>query len=550
LPPRRNDPCPCGSGLRYKACHGRLAPDADTRLDEAQRLHQRGRLDEAEAAYARILADTPEEPLARHFLGVIHWQRGRLAQAEPLLRASIAARPDLAPFRNNLALLLRDQGRHGAAIGELRAALAIDPAYAEARANLGDTMLRLRDYTGALRELEEGAAQPGALAETFYTLALALERTDRHAEALGALRRAAERLPPDVRAAREELARLSAEKLALEEGLAARDPSIAPARADLGARIRALREALAAHPLFAKVAYRAGQTALRVGQLAEGWQGYHWRPARLAFERQAKAPGTFETPALPSRIEGLRILVEQEQGLGDTLFFLRFARALRDAGARVAFRGDPRLLPMLERTRLFEACIPPDEEPAQPPDFVLAAGDLPLGPPGAGTPAALALAPLPERLGKAREALSGLERPCGVTWRAGTRSDDPYGILFKEVDAPTLARAIPAHATVVSVQRQPAPGEREALERALGQDVRDLSRFNEDLEDALALMAVLDTYVGVSNTNVHFRAGVGLAARVLVPFPPEWRWGARGDESPWFPGFRLARQGWEGAWPS
>lgn len=66
--------------------------------------------------------------------------------------------------------------------------------------------------------------------------------------------------------------------------------------------------------------------------------------------------------------------------------------------------------------------------------------------------------------------------------------------------------------------------------------------MNDDLREALAALSVLDEYVGVSNTNMHLMAGLGRSARVLMPHPPEWRWLASGDESPWFPGFRIYRQ--------
>ncbi|MCH8137806.1 MAG: hypothetical protein IH926_02440, partial [Proteobacteria bacterium] len=85
----------------------------------------------------------------------------------------------------------------------------------------------------------------------------------------------------------------------------------------------------------------------------------------------------------------------------------------------------------------------------------------------------------------------------------------------------------------------------------LGREAHDLTALNDDLEDMLALLALLDEYVTVSNTNVHLSAGAGRTSRVLVPNPPEWRWMAAGDESPWFPGCRIYRQevngDWEGA---
>jgi hypothetical protein len=103
-------------------------------------------------------------------------------------------------------------------------------------------------------------------------------------------------------------------------------------------------------------------------------------------------------------------------------------------------------------------------------------------------------------------------------------------------------------ATLLALQRNPQPGEIGQLAADLGEPVHDLSALNEDLEAMLALLALIDDYVGVSNTNMHLRAGAGRIARVLVPCPAEWRWMAEGDESPWFPGFRVYRQNPDGDW--
>ncbi len=75
-----------------------------------------------------------------------------------------------------------------------------------------------------------------------------------------------------------------------------------------------------------------------------------------------------------------------------------------------------------------------------------------------------------------------------------------------------------------------------------------MTSLNDDLEDMLAVLALMDEYVTVSNTNVHLRAGAGRTSRVLVPNPPEYRWMAEGTESPWFPGCKLYRQKVDGAW--
>jgi hypothetical protein len=105
----------------------------------------------------------------------------------------------------------------------------------------------------------------------------------------------------------------------------------------------------------------------------------------------------------------------------------------------------------------------------------------------------------------------------------------------------------PIEATVFALQRGLHEGELARAAEALGRPVHDLTAYNEDPEDALALICLLDRYVGVSNTNMHLGVACGATADVMVPFPPEWRWGLSGA-SPWFPGFRVHRQAPSGDW--
>jgi hypothetical protein len=166
-------------------------------------------------------------------------------------------------------------------------------------------------------------------------------------------------------------------------------------------------------------------------------------------------------------------------------------------------------------------------------------------------PPPLALTPRPERLARLDETLLALgPRPwIALTWRGGVESQGPSRSQLKEVDPATLGDAIRGHAgTWISAQRHPRAGERERLAAALGAPVHDFSAANEDLEEMLALLALVDGYLGVSNANSHLRAGLGKPMQVLVAHPPEWRWGIQGDRSPWFPAAKAHRQRLDGGW--
>ena len=136
----RNDPCPCGSGRRFKHCHGSLAAaplSADDLTQRGLTAHRRGEIDAAEHEYRAALAQLPDHPVALHYLGVIAYQRGRALEAWPLLERAAQLRPDEPEFHNNLGLALVELDRHDEAIDAYRRALARNSTHATAWNNLG-----------------------------------------------------------------------------------------------------------------------------------------------------------------------------------------------------------------------------------------------------------------------------------------------------------------------------------------------------------------------------------------------------------------------------
>ena len=382
-----------------------------------------------------------------------------------------------------------------------------------------------------------------------FNAALAFERDGRLAEALAGYERAVELQPDYVRA----LHNLGT----LLDGTGARDAAEARFRAaiaadgaaaepwaGLGANLRAagrvdearaaFEKALDLKPEFPAVRWNLALVDLAEGRFAEGWMNYLFRPS----VDRATAP----LAEMPPDLTGIVIDIADEQGLGDALFFVRFFPMLRARGAIVRYDPDPRLAGIFRRMLDF------GEPGPTAPTVRVALGDLPyllnidtFLPP-------LTVSPLAARREAAAAALRAAGPPpyIGVTWRAGQRVD---GWLFKEAPVDELGavlRDIPW--TLIDIQRAPGADEHARLERAAGRSIADLSAVNDDLETMLALMSLLDRYIGVSNTNMHLRAAAGRSAHVLVANPAEYRWMATGTTSPWFPGFSLYRQMPDGSW--
>jgi hypothetical protein len=310
--------------------------------------------------------------------------------------------------------------------------------------------------------------------------------------------------------------------------------------------VEAYREAIAREPRFAAAHQNLALALFAQGELRAGLPHYRWR--LLAQGLSATPPDPSATP-LPPSLVGRRIALRMEQGLGDTIFFLRWAPELARRGAKLAFRGDARLHPLLARTGRFREGFGDLNADAAGMEVIFV-GEL-AWLTGLDDPPPLPLVPDASRVAAWRAKLAALGPApyIALTWRAGTTGTGPNRNLHKDLSPALLGQRLRSErATWISVQRLPAAGEREALEQALGAPVHDASYANNDLEEILALISLVDDYVGVSNTNTHLRAGTGGAMRVFVPHPPEWRWGLTGDRSPWFTDASVTRQLPSGRW--
>jgi tetratricopeptide (TPR) repeat protein len=144
-PKSRNDPCPCGSGKRYKECHGKSAAvlsssapiNVDALTSEALQLHQSGNIPAAVERYNRILAQAPENPNAMHYIGLAQYQNKQFADAlEPMWQSLTLVSSEPEMFSNYSAAAW-SAGRYAEGQWAAERALELDPNHARALSNLG-----------------------------------------------------------------------------------------------------------------------------------------------------------------------------------------------------------------------------------------------------------------------------------------------------------------------------------------------------------------------------------------------------------------------------
>jgi len=280
----------------------------------------------------------------------------------------------------------------------------------------------------------------------------------------------------------------------------------------------------------------------------EGWQEHNYRPAKI--EILSQHPHVSFAFSLPEDLTGKRILLWAEQGIGDELFFMRFAPLLQQRGASLICQATTKILPLVRRFSCFDEVIERSERVSA--DVEIFLGDLPMllqCNSAQAMPPPLPITALTAEVTKMRERLAKAGSPpyIGLTWRGGTALKRQQYLVggacaHREIDLSVFASGIqPLQGTLIALQRLPEEGEIAALEAMLGRPVLDCSDLNEDVEGMLALLHLLDHYIAVPNTHVYLRCSLGKNSQVMLNARAGWSWLAEVSTSFWYPHCDLHR---------
>lgn len=533
-------------------------------LDSACEAHELGRVQQAEELYRAALAARSDCVEALLGLGILLRNAGRLEDARECLAKCAVLAPQPAYAWVELGLTLVALKDRESAVQAFASAARSDPSLAGAHVNLGLTLAELNRAGPALNALSAALALKPDDAQILRSYALVALDAGNPDQALVAAERAAAGLDAPTAAGLLGLAHLCARRYRRAESEFRRALEAAPDAPELAVSLGATIEGAgrfdeAIEHYRAYLARQPGQSHARFmlsllllgkGADDEGWEHYASRPAARELRLSV-------APVVEAReLAGKRVLVLNEQGIGDEVFFLRYVPLLRQLAQpeAIVYEASPKFRGAAGRIEALDGVSAQGMMPWWSGPKVLLA-DLPMLCRGAErprlVPPPLRIPVLPDRLAQWRAALAafGPGPYLAVNWGSGQAAGGPGQVRWfsqlqrKRIDPGLLGWALQGwRGSVVSVQQLPEAADFEAFRSALGVNVFDATRANDDIEDLLALLACVDELAGVSSTSVHLRGAVDCSARVLVQYPPEWRWKRSGEQSDWYPLARLYRQ--------
>jgi Tfp pilus assembly protein PilF len=479
---------------------GRFVVDASASWGPAMATHQAlevvpillkaGDLERAERILVQVVQDDCLSGEAWFFLGVIGQRLKRPAEAVHHYEKALRLRPDLAGAHNNLGVVLQELGRISEAEKRFREALRLMPDYPEAHNSLGNILQAQGRFDEAVDAYRQALMFRPLYVNARKNLGHALHALGRTTEAVACF----------------------------EEGL-----RHAPDNALLHVSRALVR--------------------LQQGDFPRGWPEFEWR---------RKGPNQ-PVHNLPQpvwdggELAGCSILIIAEQGLGDTIQFIRFAPMVAHRGGRVV------LICVRALGQLLATCPGVDEvvvegNPLPRIDCYVQVMSLPaiLGTTLHSIPCQVPyLAADPALEARWRDALRGIkELKIGVVWQGDPNHTKDRERSFRLAHLEPVAR-LPG-VRLFSLQKKFGLEQiQEVSDRFV---VTDLGAQLEDLAHTASVMRNLDLVISADTCPAHLAGALGVPVWIPLPFICDWRWMTDRDDSPWYPTMRLFRQRRFGDW--
>ncbi|MDR3514589.1 MAG: tetratricopeptide repeat protein [Azospirillaceae bacterium] len=525
----------------------------------------------AATAGRRALARNPQDAALYDLLGRAQLAQGDDDGALTRFRHALVIRPDDPATLNNAANLLKAHGRIDPAVAAYRHAIAIAPGLGDAYTHLSMALVT-QDAPAAVAAGRRALHLAPHQAEAYCSLGTALAADDQFDAAVAALHRSIS-LRPDLGPTYSDFGNILHARAMVDDDAARHrhaltcyrralslDPAAFRAYDNLGtallesghgdAALGAYRHAIALQPGLARLHLHHGIALLQQGRFAEGWADYEWR-------RWTRPPPSQPQPTLPDwrgePLAGRTILIEAEQGFGDTLMFVRYAPLLAARGGRVILRVPAPLTRLIGMVPGVAGTVGPGEPV---PDACCRLPLLSL-PRRFGTDAATIPATVPYLRAdpgavaawQARLAsVSGLR--VGLVWAGDPRPTHHAAHRIDGRRSLTLDRfgIMAGIAGVRWISLQKGAAAEQARTPPAGMTLIDPMAAIADFADTAALVAALDLIITVDTAVAHLAGGLGKPVWILSRFDACWRWLCDRDDSPWYPTARLFRQQRPGAW--
>jgi tetratricopeptide (TPR) repeat protein len=458
----------------------------DALFRSAAILSSLDRFDEALARYSQILQMRPGDVSILINMSILHMKIGNPEQSLSALDEILLVEPDHATAHFNKGVALVSCQREAEALHSFMAAIEIRPNFTEALSNIGVIFQKQKQFEQALKWFGKALLLDPRNSAALNNCGLVLHELKQFSDAIGCF-----------------------------------------------------NKAVAVNPSDPEIYWNRSLSHLQIGNFSEGWQDFEWRLQRPHRNRAYR----FSIPQWDGMqpLEGKKVFIWGEQGLGDHIQFARFIPLVSAKGAAITLEVSTPLVRLLSGFDGVEKVIPKsDTQVGEAYDFHCSLMSLPFA-------LKVDLDNLPNNVYLKVDDLT-LKKWKG---KVDDTSKPRVGIMWSGAENPQKTnRSIELEKLIslfeysqidwISLQKEIRGSDQLVLS---GNRIIKHFGFEQiDFLDAAALCELCDLVISVDTSVAHLAGALGRPAWVLLPFAADWRWLERRTDSPWYPTVRLFRQ--------
>lgn len=485
--------------------------------------HQAVRLNQAEELYRLIPQDSPDHPAALHSLGVLLSQKGKNQLAVELISKAIASKPQVSQYHNTLGIVLESLGKFELAIKAYQQAIKLAPEFSEAFHNMAIALKARGYFDAAIENCKKAVLIKPDYAQAYNTIGYCFEMQGENDRAIENYSKAVQ-LTPDYAEAYNHLGTIHAANGRYEKA------------------IENYQRAIQIDTDYAEAHWNLALLLLLTGRLQQGWKEYRWR---LSAELEMLTyPHTYQQPRWDgSLFVGKKLLVHYEQGMGDTIHFIRYLPMVKARGGTVILEVREPLYNLLSGfegvDEIIEASF--SDKPEADFDMHISLMDLPqiFNTTFETIPANVPYIRADQaKVEYWRNRLYGDDFKVGIVWSGSPAYERNHLRACKLADFVGLS-AIDGVKLYALQKGRPAE---QIVDLAGKIPLINLGGQFDDFTDTAAAIENLDLIISTDTCVPHLAAAMGKPVWLLLCCAPEWRWLLDRIDTPWYPTMRLFRQ--------
>ena len=522
-----SDQCDYDQAIEFYLTSLKINPkyaEAYNNLGTAQK--GKGNADEAMTSFKNAIKLKPDYPEPYFNLADIYKRNKEFEIAKELYIKAIKIRPNFVDAYNNIGLIYHESGNYTEAINYFKKALTIDNLYLSSLINLSLSLKELRDFDSAItickKAIDINKNQP----DIYYNMGKILQAKGDLYDSAEAFRIAIKLRPSHVESYYN-LALLNSEL------------------GEIVLAIKLYKEAIKINPEFYDAVWNLSLLELLVGDYSSGWESYkyRWKKNKPPILHGGISINEFSGEDI---FDAKNLLIIAEQGLGDTLQYMRYIPYLINKGINISFCAQESLHKLIKESNIHHSPIKPKES------NLITSGEF------------IPLLSLPKYLGikqdnviiyepyiksstelteKWKKIISKREKPIiGINWQGNPKMENTY--KGRSLPLEVFGEILKSN-SVELLSLQKGYGF-EQLETCSFKDnfVECQQHINEtwDFLETASIINNCDLIITCDTAMAHLAGGMGKPVWLLLKDIPFWTWGMQGEKTFWYPSMKLFRQ--------